>query len=133
MGNVFDDIKSKINNGYYITKLSYPRRGMDTMDNYITDENKSVKWNREQVQKNLNSYKKQLEEYKEDEKRKMDELQEGVINSVTSNYLSINREAAKFLFGEAYEETHDEGMTAVLDKLEDLIEVVLEFNRLNKN
>ena len=53
---MLEEIKTKISEGYYDNKLEYPRKNETMKEGYITDENKSVVWNREQVTKNIEEF-----------------------------------------------------------------------------
>ena len=53
---MLENIIEKINNNEYQNKLTYPRKSEIMKDGYITDENKSVKRNKEQVIKNQKEY-----------------------------------------------------------------------------
>lgn len=128
---MFEEIKYKLAEGYYDNKLPCPTKDKTMKDGYITDENKSVKWNIEQVQNNLNNYKNKLKAYREENVKLTKEFEKDVINNMMKTY-NFTSQASKFLLGEAYEENSSYGILNILTKLEDLIETVNEFNNLNK-
>lgn len=57
-------VREKIKSEAYNPKLKYPKKDVEKMkDTYVTDENKSVKWNKEQVEINKQKYKQELDAF----------------------------------------------------------------------
>lgn len=124
-------IRDKIKAGIYDNKFEYPRKNETMKEGYITDEDKSVKWNREQVQNNITEYHNKIDAYHQEGNRVYALFEQDVINYIKKVY-NFKEEAIKFLLGEAWEEGHSVGLDSVIVKLEDLIELVIDFNERNK-
>ena len=44
----------------------------------------------------------------------------------------ITESASKFLLSEAWEKGHSDGLNSVIEELSDLIEFIIDFDKLNK-
>lgn len=124
-------IKDKIKAGVYDNNFEYPRKDYTMKEGYITDEDKSVKWNREQVQKNIDSYNSKIDLYHTEGNRLAKLFEQDVINYI-KKHCGFKEEACKFLLGEAWEKGHANGLADVISELEELIEIVIDFNDRNK-
>ena len=124
-------IRDKIKSGVYENKLEYPRKNETMKEGYVTDEDKSVKWNKEQVQFNIQDYHNKIDAYHKEGIRVYTLFEQDVINYIKKVY-NFKEDAIKFLLGEAWEEGHSDGLDSVIYKLEDLIELVIDFNDKNK-
>ena len=124
-------IRDKIKAGIYDNKLEYPRKNETMKEGYVTDEDKSVKWNKEQVQNNIQNYHAKIDAYHKEGIRVYTLFEQDVINYIKKVY-NFKEDAIKFLLGEAWEEGHSDGLDSVIYKLEDLIELVIDFNDKNK-
>lgn len=124
-------IKDKIKAGIYDNKFEYPRKNKTMKEGYITDEDKSVKWNREQVQNNIAEYHNKIDLYHKEGNRLSNLFEQDVINYIKKHY-DFKEDAIKFLLGEAWEKGHANGLEDVISELEDLIELVIDFNERNK-
>lgn len=128
---MLEKIKTKINEGYYDNKLEYPRKNETMKEGYITDENKSVIWNREQVTKNIEEFKSKVDAYHNEGVRVSKLFEEDVINYIMKEF-HITEPASKFLLSEAWEKGHPDGLNNVIEELSDLIEFIIDFDKLNK-
>ena len=102
--------------------------------NYITDENKSVKWNREQVEINNKNYKNKVKELNTRKNKRRDEILNDIykyIQEEVGHGISLN--SAIKIWNYAYEREHDYGIFDIkccLDYVTDLISDILdEYNR----
>ena len=103
----FQTIIDKIDNGAY-DKIKYPKLYKET---YIFDEDKSVKWNRKEVE---NQNAKLIQEFN-NSKIKQENFQEDVIEYILSNYeINNNRNIANIVFRMIYEYDHLNGYKEVL-------------------
>ena len=127
---MLENIIEKINNNEYQNKLTYPRKSEIMKDGYITDENKSVKWNKEQVIKNQKEYNNEMTLYQKENERLAKLFEEDVINYI-KNEFNYNEKAAKFILSEAWERGHSYGLQQVINEVTDLVEFIYDFNSLN--
>lgn len=124
-------VRFKINANTYTNKLPYPRKNTEILkDDYVTDENKSVKWNREQVQLNRETYRKSLKQYYDENNRLTQLFFEDLIYVLTSEF-KFSDKASRYLLNIAWEDEHSSGLESVVDKLVDLIKLVQDFNKYN--
>ena len=115
----------KIDNGTY-DEFPYPDL---YEENYVFDENKSVKWNRKEVEiQNA----KLLQVFNNNSKMKQANFQEDAIEYILTNYkINNNRDIANILFHIAYESSYSNEYREVLDEIIGLAE--LAENVVNKN
>lgn len=121
------EIIDKINNGEYETKLEYPR-GTRHRPDTIINEDKSVRWNREQIEKINNESHKARKEYR-------NSIYEGELNfkKDVASYLkngSLNKERADAIVERAWMEAHSEGFLSVLYTADELADFVMEIINL---
>lgn len=126
-----DDIRENIRNNKYNVTISLPRKDKTMKEGYITDENKSVIWNKEQVEQNLQNYENQRYKYLKESYEKYNTLFDDVIIVVEREY-HYSKDAIRILLDKAYEEEHSCGQLAVIDKLEELLGVIYDFIKANK-
>lgn len=93
--------------------------------NHIEDENQSVKWNREFVEKNNNDYLKAVSETQRNRSKAMNEV-EKEIRKWIKKAANVSEHGAKVIFAKAYEEGHSYGLYAVEEWIEELCELVNE-------
>lgn len=121
------EIVDKINNGEYETKLEYPR-GTRHRPDTIINEDKSVRWNREQIERINNESHKARKEYR-------NSIYEGELNfkKDVASYLkngSLNKAQADEIVKKAWMEAHSEGFLSVLDTADELADFVMEIINL---
>lgn len=120
-------IIDKINNGKYEAKLEYPKGKRHRYDTII-DEDKSVRWNREEIER-INK------ESHEVRKKYRNSIYEGELSfkEDVASYLkndSLNKAQATEIVKKAWMEDHSEGFLSVLDTAEELAEFVMEIINL---
>lgn len=128
---MFDDIINELAEGNkYKNNLIYPTKSENMKEGYITDENKSVIWNREQVDINKENYKSALNAYRKRSNEVHSLIRQDVINIIIRE-LHCTEQAADLLFNKAYESEHSEGWEAILYEIENLVDTIIDFNKLN--
>ena len=123
--NVLDitGMKQRIENDYYKNTKPYPSKTNNMKDGYIADENKSVKWNKEQVELANQEYNRQRREYMEEEHRLGALFEQDVIDYIRV-FHNHNEEVSKLIFNRAYEKSHSYGYVAVLDEVLDIADFI---------
>lgn len=131
--NVLDiqGMRQRVSNGYYRNNVQYPSKTDNMKDGFITDDERSVKWNREQVELAKQQYKDQQNKYKDEENRLHNLFTKDVIDYIV-NFHNYKPDAARFIFEKAYEEGHSFGYSSVLDELEYILDIISGFLDYNK-
>ena len=76
-------------------------------NNFITDENKSVKWNREQVVKNHNTYDKEVARLNTEKNKERDKVMQDVYLKIQQELPGLTLKKAKVLFEKIQRITKD--------------------------
>lgn len=125
-----DELIENVKNEGYKVKVEYPKRPEGyKRENYVYDENKSVKWNREHREKLEKEYSDSLKAYL---KRSTDlELQfkEDLITLEMKRY-KINKDQANLVYKRAWEDGHSEGYEEVINQVELELQFLSDFNKL---
>lgn len=90
-------------------------------NNDVIDENKSVIWNREEIQKLQKEYDDEVKRLNTQKNKKRDSLYEEVYEYIVKNISGITIDGAKKIFDYAYQEGHATGFHDVFCILEELI------------
>lgn len=90
-----ETIKDNYKNGEYNPKIPYPKIKKYPTD-HVFDENKSVKWNREQVEIENAKQQELLKMYGEEKRRLNNKLHDDVINTLTEDY-GLTKDVAKIV------------------------------------
>lgn len=90
---------------------------------YITDEDKSVKWNRERVEKNNTAYDAKVIELKQKKNAAREDLYERIYKEIQDE-LKCTRKTASLIWHYAYDEGHSNGAYGVYDKLDEMMDIV---------
>lgn len=93
--------------------------------NHIEDDNQSVKWNREFVEKNNNDYLKAVADVNRKRSVAMNKSNGEIIKWIQKE-TKTSEHGAKMIFQSAYDHGHSYGLYAVKDWLEELCELVNE-------
>ena len=118
-------IRQRIENGYYVNTKEYPKKTENMRAGYITDEDKSIKWNKEQVELANQEYNKKRREYMEKGHRLAALFKQDIIDYLM-NFYNLNEKAALVIFNKAYEEGHSDGYICILDYVYDYIEFIAD-------
>lgn len=116
-----DIIQENIENGIYKGKVEYvgfSRLRSET----VIDENKSIKWNREEVERINTERLEAREAYRKSIQDGEEQFQKDVIKMLTEDYPITEKIAGK-LFTKAYRDGHSEGLMRVLEEAEDIAEI----------
>lgn len=99
-----EQIKNRYNTGDYNSRVPYPRSN-GWKEGHIFDEDKSVKWNREEVARKNQEIKDAKVAHRNDQNRLWNELHNDVINALMEEY-RIPKMAAEKIEGHVYGEYH---------------------------
>lgn len=116
-----DIIEANIENGVYkgtVEYVGFSRVRPET----VIDEDKSVKWNREEVER-INAERLEAREaYRKSIQDGEEQFKKDVIKMVITDYPITEKIAGK-LFTKAYRDGHSEGLMRVLEEAEDIAEI----------
>lgn len=94
---------------------------------WITDENQSVKWNREQVELNNQNYQKAVAELNTKKNKARDSVYEEIYEKIQDEVgHNLSRNSAIKIWSHAYDEGHGFGFLAIRSYLDELIDLVSE-------
>lgn len=110
-------------NGEYDNKIPYPRKSK-LKEDHVFDENKSVKWNREEVVRYNKSVDEERIKYREETNRLSAKLHDDIINALVNEYNFTKNQANK-IYDYAYMHWHS-CMSDFLNNLEELCELIDE-------
>lgn len=92
---------------------------------YITDEEKSVKWNREQLEKNHLAYDNEIKRLNTEKNMRRDALLQEIYDLIQKEVgLKLHRTGARKIWEMAYNQSHAYGFAAVYWKVQDLMDLV---------
>lgn len=131
----FDVLKHNIENGKYNNNLKRPIKPEGyKIANYVYDEDKSVKWNKEHQKELTDKYINDFNIFRSKsldlENQFMDDLKLAIMNQ-----FDLNIKNAELLANMSYDESHSEGLNVVLSTAIDLGELANSIikNQNNKN
>lgn len=94
---------------------------------WITDENQSVKWNREQVELNNQNYQKAVAELNTKKNEALDAIYEEIYKKIQDEVgYGISKKSAIKIWNHAYSEGHSCGFYTIRSYLEELIDLISE-------
>lgn len=99
--------------------------------NHVFDEDKSVKWNKEQVVLKNKERTDKREEYRKESNKLENQLREDISNAIAEEY-GFNKEQADIILGYAYEQHHSSGYYEVINSLGELCDVFESFKNAEK-
>ena len=115
----FEEIKKLLNEGKYKNTKEYPKKTESMKYGYISDEEKSVRWNKEQVELNKVVYQNKIDEYQKEENKRFELFKTDLI-AVISYIADLKENQAEVIFNKAWEEGHSEGLEEVIIQAEEL-------------
>lgn len=119
-----ESIRLKIKNGGYEPKVDYPNRER-FREGHIFDEEKSLKWNREEVDRRNEEKERGYNAYRDAVNNGEKRFEKDVIENLLEDfYLKDNKKVAEKIYDKAYLDGHSGGMYEVLDKAIDLADFV---------
>ena len=95
----------------------------------VIDEDKSVNWNREQVEQ-LNLEMKIKAKQNKQKRKDMELKQQKDIVRAYANQANLSEQKIKLILDYAYEESHSYGIQAVLETLDSLIDLIKKIEDL---
>lgn len=127
----FDDIRNNILNNVY--KIDYNKRPVRTSNmrtGYITDENKSVKWNKEQVDLANNQYMEKVKEFNIYKLEIQEKFTKDVIDAI-KNESKLSESIAYLIYNKASDDY--DSQEHLLDLIEEYVDFVLDIINKYKN
>ena len=92
---------------------------------YITDENKSVKWNREQVELNNAKYNQIVKELNTKKNKERDRIYKDIILKIRQEVgFNLDEKSASMIWEYAYSHGHFDGFSSILSWLNEIIDLV---------
>lgn len=92
-------------------------------DNEVLDEDKSVRWNKEQVQKNHQLYDEEVARLNTVKNKERDNVLSNIYKEIQSNVTGLSEKGAKAIYRYAYEQGHSCGYSEVASYITDLYEL----------
>ena len=94
---------------------------------HVFDEDKSVKWNREQVEDNNSRYLEEVKRLNTEKNHRRDELHERIYKVIQDEVgYGLSRRKAMLLWNRAYEDGHGCGIREIISNLDDLMELAIQ-------
>jgi tetrahydromethanopterin S-methyltransferase subunit G len=101
--------------------------------NFVFDEDKSVKWNKEQAQKNNDDYDNEVKRLNQEKMKRMDEIYAEIYKTIQEEVgFGISEKKAEKIWGYAYDRGHSAGWYEIIINLEEIEELV-KFVLVEKN
>jgi hypothetical protein len=116
----FSEMKEREKRGLYRVGYGDLTKPVELAVGYVTDENKSVKWNKEQVDNSRAALKKYYRERSDNGKAVLDLFMEDLKNAICSADTRIQRDQAQVIADRAYSESHSSGLHYVIETSMDL-------------
>lgn len=99
----------------------------------IIDENKSVKWNREEVERLQKAYDIEVKKLNDSKNKLRNEIYQDIYSEIceTINFRvpeskKITIEKARLIFNKAYADEHSSGFYSVFNEIEELIDLFIK-------
>ena len=92
-------------------------------DNEVLDEDKSVRWNKEQVQKNHEDYDREVARLNTLKNKERDNVIFQIYKEIQSNVTGLSEKGAKAIYQYAYEQGHSCGYNKVAGYITNLYEL----------
>lgn len=92
-------------------------------DNEVLDEDKPVRWNKEQVQKNHEDYDREVARLNTLKNKERDEVLSNIYKEIQSNVTGLGEKGAKAIYRYAYEQGHSCGYNEVAGHITALYEL----------
>lgn len=115
-----NEIIEKIRNNEYQSKEAYPeRRGY--REDHVFDENKSVKWNKEEVVRQNEKIKAQMDAYNKSKSEAQQEFKNDVESYILNNHnIKDNKDIAEEIYNKAYSDGHSGGLHEILNYADEI-------------
>ena len=127
----FDDIRNNIlNNVYEVDYNKRPVRTSNMRTGYITDENKSVKWNKEQVDLANNQYMAKVKEFNIYKSEIREKFTKDIIDAI-KNESKLPEPVAHIIYNKASDDY--DSQEHLLDLIEEYVDFALDIIDKYKN
>lgn len=120
MAELFSLLRKNYSNRYFITENPYKK----LLPDYVINENKSVKWNREQVEINNKNWEEYQDQSSKERAKISNMIEDAIIHNLMDSY-GFNYSVAYKVYNKAYGEWHD-NLIDMECELEDLADFVAE-------
>lgn len=90
--------------------------------NFVFDEDKSVKWNKEQAQKNNDDYDNEVKRLNQEKMKRRDEIYEEIYKTIQEEVgFGISEKKAAKIWAYAYDRGHSAGWYEIIANLEEFV------------
>ena len=121
-----DELIDAIKNDDYKVKMEYPKRPEGyKKENYVYDENQTVKWNREHQEILSKKYQQDLKDFHGETSNKEINFKNDFINSIVNEY-KLSDKTANLIYNKSWDQGHAEGLLSVVYEAKDLLDFVVE-------
>mgnify|MGYP003523047451 CR=1 FL=1 len=110
--------------------VKYKARPKYVKEGFVFDENKSVKWNRNEVSRVNAEMKENYEAYKVEVEKMRAKEHNAIIQTFASEY-NVSNEKVEAAYNYAYSESHSSGMYDVLITLEEVMDLYEKMNSMD--
>lgn len=116
------ELNEALRNGYYDTVYIRPKF---LREDTIIDEEKSVRWNREEVERRNEEMKMRIKENRRERREKERQQNEDIVR-VYANESGLTEEQVGKIYNYAYSQYHSSGISEVIDGLDELINLFID-------
>lgn len=116
------ELDEALRNGHYDTVYIRPKF---LREGTIIDEEKSVRWNREEVERRNKEMKERIEENRRQRREKERQQDEDIIRAY-ANESGLTEEQVGKIYRHAYSQYHSSGISEVIDELNELISLFID-------
>ena len=94
-------------------------------EGYITDEDKSVRWNREQVEQSQQAYREETLRLRQERNQMLDKAKQEIILYIKDSLeKDFSEEKCNLILSHAYEENHAYGLASVINKVDEYVDFI---------
>lgn len=123
MNNVWIDIGQKYTAMENMGRKPYGFKRVPS--NYVFDEDKSGKWNKEQAQKSNDDYDNEVKRLNQEKMKRRDEIYAEIYKAIQEEVgFGISEKKAKKIWWYAYDRGHSAGWNEIIFNLEEIEELV---------
>lgn len=120
----FEKIIENIESGFYSNPVSRPVKPEGYgKENYVYNEEESVRWNREHRLELENKWKEEWKTYMEAGSKKEVEFKNDLIKAIAS-YSDLSESQAEVIYNKAWENAHSEGAVQIVNESRELSEFI---------
>ena len=126
-----EEVYRAYNEGEYKNPMEYPSRlnFPHFANSHIFDEDKSVKWNKEEVERRNAERQKALKEYQEESSRQHQRLHEDLTQAIMYDH-NLTREQADVVYGYCYARYHST-FSDVINNIGEIVELCEKFHNVS--